>query len=42
MLDLSQSEAGLLPLARDEIELMPFVTRIVEDRAVADVPAVLC
>lgn len=33
VLDLSQSEAGLLPLAREEIELMPFVTRIVEDRA---------
>ncbi|HEY6869176.1 MAG TPA: PAS-domain containing protein, partial [Novosphingobium sp.] len=33
VLDLSQSEAGLLPLARDEIELLPFVTRIVEDRA---------
>ena len=34
VLDLSQSEAGLLPLARDEIELLPFVTRIVEDRAI--------
>ena len=33
VLDLSQSEAGLLPLAREEIELFPFVTRIVEDRA---------
>lgn len=34
VLDLSQSEAGLLPLAREEIELFPFVKRIVEDRAV--------
>jgi signal transduction histidine kinase len=33
VLDLSQSEAGLLPLASEEIELMPFVTRLVEDRA---------
>jgi signal transduction histidine kinase len=33
VLDLSQSEAGMLPLAREEIELLPFVTRIVEDRA---------
>ena len=33
VLDLSQSEAGMLPLAVDEIELLSFVTRIVEDRA---------
>ncbi len=33
VLDLSQSEAGMLPLAVDEIELLPFVTRIVEDRS---------
>jgi len=33
VLDLSQSEAGLLPLAHEEIELMPFVTRLVEERA---------
>ncbi len=33
VLDLSQSEAGMLPLAVDEIELLPFVTRIVEARA---------
>jgi signal transduction histidine kinase len=32
VLDLSQSEAGLLPLAREEIELLPFVTRLVEER----------
>jgi signal transduction histidine kinase len=33
VLDLSQSEAGMLPLAREEIELLPFVTKLVEDRA---------
>lgn len=33
VLDLSQSEAGMLPLAREEFELQPFVTRLVEDRA---------
>jgi signal transduction histidine kinase len=33
VLDLSQSEAGMLPLAEEEIELLPFVTRLVEDRA---------
>lgn len=32
VLDLSQSEAGMLPLAREEIELFPFVTTIVEER----------
>lgn len=32
VLDLSQSEAGMLPLAREEIELLPFVTRVVEER----------
>jgi signal transduction histidine kinase len=31
--DLSQSEAGMLPLAREEIELLPFATRVVEERA---------
>jgi len=35
VLDLSQSEAGLLPLAQEEIELFPFVTRLVEERAAA-------
>ncbi|MES2494319.1 MAG: PAS-domain containing protein [Pseudomonadota bacterium] len=35
VLDLSQSEAGLLPLAREEIEVFPFVTRIVEERGQA-------
>lgn len=33
VLDLSQSEAGMLPLAREDIELFPFVTRLVEERA---------
>jgi len=33
VLDLSQSEAGMLPLAREEIDLVPFVTKLVEDRA---------
>ena len=33
VLDLSQSEAGLLPLAEEEIELLPFVTKLVEERA---------
>ena len=32
VLDLSQSEAGMLPLAKEEIDLFPFVTRLVEDR----------
>ena len=33
VLDLSQSEAGMLPLASDDIEMMPFVTKLVEERA---------
>lgn len=33
VLDLSQSEAGMLPLAQEEIEVLPFVTRLVEERA---------
>ncbi len=33
VLDLSQSEAGMLPLAREEFELLPFATRVVEERA---------
>ena len=32
VLDLSQSEAGMLPLEREEIELFPFVTKLVEER----------
>lgn len=33
VLDLSQSEAGMLPLAREDIDVLPFVTRIVEERS---------
>lgn len=33
VLDLSQSEAGMLPLVSEEIELFPFVTKLVEERA---------
>lgn len=33
VLDLSQSEAGLLPLAKDEIDLFPFIAGLVEARA---------
>jgi signal transduction histidine kinase len=33
VLDLSQSEAGVLPLVRETIDLMPFVTKLVEERA---------
>lgn len=32
VLDLSQSEAGLLPLAPEEIEVLPFVTALVRER----------
>jgi signal transduction histidine kinase len=32
VLDLSQSEAGMLPLARDDIEVLPFMTKIAEER----------
>ena len=35
VLDLSQSEAGMLPLAMEPIEVLPFVRRLVEDRAAA-------
>ena len=33
LLDLSQSEAGLLPLKKEEIDPMPFVRSVVEERA---------
>ena len=33
ILDLSQSEAGLLPLANEEVELMPLVRAVVEERS---------
>lgn len=32
VLDLSQSEAGLLPIQKERLELLPFVTRIVRER----------
>ncbi len=32
VLDLTQSEAGLLPIATEEIELLPFVTQVVRER----------
>ena len=32
VLDLTQSEAGLLPMATESIDLLPFVTRIVRER----------
>ena len=32
VLDLSQSEAGMLPLAREEIEVLPFLTALVNER----------
>lgn len=35
VLDLSQSEAGLLPLAKERLELLPFVTRLVREREAA-------
>ena len=38
VLDLSQGEAGLLPLSKERVELLPFVTEIVREReeAIAD------
>ena len=35
VLDLSQSEAGLLPIDKERIELLPFVTKIVRERELA-------
>ncbi|MXO73714.1 histidine kinase [Altererythrobacter aerius] len=35
VLDLSQSEAGLLPLSRTRFDVMPFVTRVVRERETA-------
>lgn len=38
VLDLSQGEAGLLPISKERLELLPFVTEIVRERekAIAD------
>lgn len=32
VLDLSQSEAGLLPIQKEKLDLLPFVTRVVRER----------
>ena len=32
VLDLTQSEAGLLPLALEDVDVMPFVTKVVRER----------
>lgn len=39
VLDLSQSEAGLLPMEKEEIDLLPFLTTLVRDREDAIVQA---
>lgn len=39
VLDLSQSEAGLLPLAMQKLDLLPFVTEVVREREAAIVKA---
>ncbi|ARU15348.1 PAS domain-containing sensor histidine kinase [Croceicoccus marinus] len=35
VLDLTQSEAGLMPMAEEDVELMPLVTGLVQDRSQA-------
>lgn len=35
VLDLSQSEAGLLPISKQRIDLLPFVTKVVREREAA-------
>ncbi|MEE4200049.1 PAS domain-containing sensor histidine kinase [Erythrobacter sp.] len=32
VLDLSQTEAGLMPIAKEELDLLPFLTRLVRER----------
>jgi signal transduction histidine kinase len=39
VLDLSQSEAGLLPIAKEKLDLLPFVTQVVREREAAIVEA---
>ncbi|MEO1730036.1 MAG: HAMP domain-containing sensor histidine kinase, partial [Pseudomonadota bacterium] len=39
VLDLSQSEAGLMPISKEKIELLPFLTQIVREREEAIVGA---
>jgi len=41
VLDLSQSEAGLMPLAIERLELLPFVTQVVREREAAIIGACL-
>ncbi|MBV7267285.1 PAS domain-containing sensor histidine kinase [Erythrobacter ani] len=39
VLDLSQSEAGLLPIDKEEIDLLPFLTKLVRERESAIIKA---
>jgi signal transduction histidine kinase len=39
VLDLSQSEAGLMPLEKEKVELIPFLTRLIREREAAIVAA---
>ncbi|MEL6877089.1 MAG: PAS-domain containing protein [Pseudomonadota bacterium] len=39
VLDLSQSEAGLLPISKEEVDLLPFVTGLVRERESAIIEA---
>ncbi len=39
VLDLSQSEAGLLPINKEEVDLLPFLTRLVREREQAIIGA---
>jgi len=39
VLDLSQSEAGLMPIAKEKVELLPFLTGIIREREEAIVAA---
>lgn len=39
VLDLSQSEAGLMPISKEKVELLPFLTDIVREREAAIIEA---
>ena len=39
VLDLSQSEAGLMPMEKEKVELVPFLTRLVREREAAIIAA---
>ncbi len=39
VLDLSQSEAGLMPISKEEVDLLPFLTGLVRERETAIVTA---